>query len=210
MAKKNKAPEKETVLEDLTAEGEVQAADNEVENADNGKEENGVEVEIEGGEEEELDELSLLQAELNKARQEAAEAKDKHVRLMAEFDNFRKRTRRETESFREYSSEEMMTALLPVIDDFGRTMAAMDNTDNLASLKEGVSLVNGKLWNILEKKGLKVLEPLGEPWSIDYHEVIHSLPVEEEEKKGKVLDVVEKGYQLKEKVIRYAKVVVGE
>ena len=188
MAKKNKTKKKEAAVEDPKTtqpevENEAQGAEDQHEHAGNEAGENGASGEGEAGAEGEgLDELSLLKIQLEKAQKEAQEAKDKHVRLMAEFDNFRKRTRREAESFREYANEEMMTALLPVVDDFGRTVTAMEKTDNLASLKEGVSLVNGKLWNILEKKGLKTLEPLGEAFDLDYHEVIHSLPVEEEEK----------------------------
>ncbi len=192
---------------------EVESADNQHEKEkENGEtvEENTINESNVGVGNGPLDEVSLLKIRLETVQKEAVEFREKHVRLMAEFDNFRKRTRRETENFREYANEEMMTALLPVVDDFTRTMTAMEETDNLASLKEGISLVNGKLWNILEKKGLKTLNPLGEVFDMEYHEAIHSLPVEEEEKKGIVLDVVEKGYQLKDKVIRYAKVVVGE
>ncbi len=213
MARKNKAKEKKTVEEPKVASAEVEGVENQHEHEGNGakgEEGNAGAEGKDGSTGEPLDEMSLLKIQLETAQQEAAEARDKHVRLMAEFDNFRKRTRREAESFREYANEEMMTALLPVVDDFARTVTAMEETDNLSSLKEGVSLVNGKLWNILEKKGLKPLNPVGEEFDLEYHEAIHSLPVEEEEKKGIVLDVVEKGYQLKDKVIRYAKVVVGE
>ncbi len=226
MAKKNTAKEEANVQEEPKVvnpegENETQAPDNQAAEEDNtvevhiegsnGKEQDQSEGGQEGGEvTEEPDELALLKAEVEKARQEVVELKDKNLRLRAEFDNFRRRTRKEALDFREYASEEMITALLPFIDDFGRTMGAMEKTDKLSSLKEGITLVNGKLWNILEKKGVKILDPMGEEFNLDYHEAIHSIPVEEEEKKGKVLDVVEKGYQLKDKVIRYAKVVIGE
>ena len=211
MAKKNKAKEKEAAnVTQPEVENEAQGTEDQDQVEVSANDENGAAEGYENGEAEELDELSQLKMDLGKAQQEAAELRDKNLRLMAEFDNFRKRTRKEAATFREYASEEMMTALLPVIDDFGRTMAAMDKTDNLSSLKEGVTLVNGKLWNILEKKGLRKVEAMGADFDLEYHEAIHSLPVEEEDKKGKVLDVVETGYQLKDKVIRYAKVVVGE
>lgn len=213
MAKKKKTAKKVKEVEETVAQSEEKVTGGEVEGVDN---EVDVNIKDEGDEQATteadapLDEMSLLKAQLDAAHIEATEWKDKHFRLMAEFDNFRKRTRRETESFREYASEETMSALLPVLDDFERTMSAMEKTDNLSSLKEGVSMVNGKLWNILDKKGLKVIEAMGSDFDLELHEAIHSLPVEEEDKKGKVLDVVEKGYKLKDKVIRYAKVVVGE
>jgi len=213
MAKKKKTAKKVKEAAENVAQSEEQMAGNEIEGVGN-----EVDVKIKDQAEEQaaseddapLDEMSLLKAQLDAAHKDAIEWKDKHFRLMAEFDNFRKRTRRESESFREYASEETMSALLPVLDDFERTMSAMEKTDNLSSLKEGVTLVNGKLWNILDKKGLKVIDAMGSDFDLDLHEAIHSLPVEEEDKKGKVLDVVEKGYKLKDKVIRYAKVVVGE
>lgn len=213
MAKKNKTAKKVTEVEEEVSQTEAPATEVKIEDIGNevdvksgaaGEEEATTEADVP------LDEMSLLKLQLDTAQKDAAELKDKNFRLMAEFDNFRKRTRRESESFREYASEETMSALLPVLDDFERTLTAMEKTDNLSSLKEGVSLVNGKLWNILDKKGLKVIDAVGADFDLELHEVIHSLPVEEEDKKGKVLDVVEKGYKLKDKVIRYAKVVVGE
>lgn len=138
------------------------------------------------------------------------ESKDQYLRLMAEFDNYRKRTRREMDAQREYAAESVLKALLPVLDDFSRSMTAMEKTDNLTSLKEGVNMVHDKLHRVLEKEGLKSLESLGKPFDLEVHEAIASVPAPEDAKKGVVLDVVETGYRLKDKVIRYAKVVVGE
>jgi molecular chaperone GrpE len=137
------------------------------------------------------------------------ETQDLYVRLMAEFDNFRKRSRREMDAFREYASETVLSALLPVLDDFGRTLTAMEKTDNLASIKAGISLVTEKLHKTLEKEGLNEIKAAGTPFDSSLHEAIHSIEVEED-KKGTVLEEVEKGYRLKDKVIRYAKVIVGE
>lgn len=137
------------------------------------------------------------------------ETQDLYVRLMAEFDNFRKRSRREMDAFREYASETVLSALLPVLDDFGRTLTAMEKTDNLASIKAGISLVTEKLHKTLEKEGLNEIKATGTPFDSSLHEAIHSIEVEEG-KKGTVLEEVEKGYRLKDKVIRYAKVIVGE
>lgn len=141
---------------------------------------------------------------------ELAELKEQHVRLMAEFDNFRKRTAKEKADLLKYAEEDLMRALLPVLDDFERTIAAMETTDNLASVKEGIKLVSDNMSRIMQKQGLKSLDSLGKEFSLDYHEALQAVPVEEEEKKGKVIDVIEPGYMFKDKVIRYARVVIGE
>ena len=145
-------------------------------------------------------------AELQK---KLAEANEQHLRLLAEFDNFRKRSRREMDILREYASETVLVALLPVLDDLDRTMTAMEKTDNLASIQTGMRLVTEKLHNTLEKEGLNIIQAAGAPFDSELHEAIHSMSVDED-KKGMVLDVVEKGYRLKDRVIRYSKVVVGE
>lgn len=142
-------------------------------------------------------------------RQKLQEANEQHMRLLAEFDNFRKRSRREMDAFREYASENVLRALLPVLDDFGRTLTAMEKTDNLASIKEGILMVTEKLHKTLEKEGLNVIQTGGQPFDSELHEAIHSVEVEGDQK-GKVLEEVEKGYRLKDKVIRYSKVIVGE
>ena len=157
-----------------------------------------------------LTDMELLTAELEASKKRAQEATDQYVRLLAEFDNFRKRTRREQLSLREYASEKLLTALLPVVDDFARSMTVMEKTDNLSSVKEGIQMVNDKLQRVLEKEGLNAIECTGKPFDSEIHEAIHSVEVPEEEKKGIVLEEVEKGYRLKDKVIRYSKVIVGE
>lgn len=147
--------------------------------------------------------------ELAAAKTRAQEATDQYLRLLAEFDNFRKRSRREYDSLQEYASEKVLSALLPVLDDFDRTLTAMEKTDNLSSIKEGITLVTNKLHRTLEKEGLNLIECAGEPFDSKLHEAIHSIEVPDE-KKGIILEQVEKGYRLKDKVIRYAKVIVGE
>lgn len=200
MAKKKRKQE----TEDLKA----QQVENAVETAEN----EGAEVKEEGaGQESEstVEAGSDLEKELEAARKRAEEASDQYIRLLAEFDNFRRRTRREMDSFREYASESVLKSLLPVLDDFDRTMTAMEKTDNLASLKEGVTMVADKLQKALAKEGLNLIEAKGEDFDSELHEAIHSMEVPDE-KKGKVLEEVEKGYRLKDKVIRYSKVIVGE
>lgn len=202
MAKKNKKHEEVAEKEKNGVEIKVEIPENE-----------DVEINVETGspaEEEAQDELALLKAANEKLAAELEESKAQYLRMLAEFDNFRKRTRREAEAFREYASEKLLTALLPVLDDFNRTLVAMEKTDNLASLKEGVVMVNDKLFKVMEKEGLKSLDAMGKDFDSALHEAIHSMPVDDEDKKGKVLDVVETGFRLKDKVIRYAKVVVGE
>lgn len=153
--------------------------------------------------------LHDLRAEADAAKARAQEATDQYLRLLAEFDNFRKRSRREYDQLLEYASEKVLSAVLPVLDDFDRTLTAMEKTDNLSSIKEGITMVTNKLQKTLEKEGLNLIDSVGADFDSKLHEAIHSVEVPDE-KKGKVLEQVEKGYRLKDKVIRYAKVIVGE
>ena len=133
---------------------------------------------------------------------------DKYMRLYAEFDNFRKRTMREKAELIGSASSDIMLQLLPLVDDFDR---AQDNeTDDLAALKEGVGLIHSKLVATLNSKGLKAMEVKpGDDFDLDKHEAIANIPAPTEDLKGKVVDIVEKGYMLGDKVLRYAKVVIG-
>ena len=153
--------------------------------------------------------LMDMRAELESAKKRANEATDQDLRVLAEFDNFRKRSRREYDSLQEYASEKVLSALLTVLDDFDRTLTAMEKTDNLSSIKDGITLVTNKLHRTLEKEGLNLIDCQDADFDSSLHEAIHSIEVPTE-KKGKVLEQVEKGYRLKDKVIRYAKVIVGE
>jgi molecular chaperone GrpE len=147
-------------------------------------------------------ETELLSAEL-------AEWKDKYLRLASEFDNFRKRTQKEKSEILRYSNEEMLRALLPVLDDFERSLGVMEKSDNVSAIRDGITMINHKFKNILQSKGLKPMESLNQAFDSEIHEAITSIPAPEEALKGKVIDEVEKGYYLDEKVIRFAKVVVG-
>ena len=153
--------------------------------------------------------LMDMRAELESAKKRANEATDQYLRVLAEFDKFRKRSRREYDSLQEYASEKVLSALLTVLDDFDRTLTAMEKTDNLSSIKDGITLVTNKLHRTLEKEGLNLIDCQDADFDSSLHEAIHSIEVPAE-KKGKVLEQVEKGYRLKDKVIRYAKVIVGE
>jgi molecular chaperone GrpE len=130
---------------------------------------------------------------------------DKHLRLFAEFENFKKRTAKERMDLYKTAGESVLNALLPILDDFERSIKANQSKED-----EGVTLIYNKLKNTLESKGLKEIDnPIGQPLNTDFHEAITNIPAPSEEMKGKIIDVIEKGYFLNEKVIRYAKVVVA-
>lgn len=141
---------------------------------------------------------------------ELKQAEDKYLRLYAEFDNYRKRTINERVELFRTANQDVLVALLPVLDDFERSLKAIKNASNLESVKEGVNLVSQKLKSILISKGLKPMEAKGEVFNADLHEAITNIPAPSDDLKGKVVDEVERGYYLGDKVIRYAKVVVGE
>lgn len=139
------------------------------------------------------------------AEEKIAQLKDKHLRLFAEFENFKKRTAKERMDLYKNAGESVLTALLPVLDDFERSIKASKNQED-----EGVALIYNKLKSILETKGLKAMEDaVGQELNTDYHEAITNISAPSDDMKGKIIDVIEKGYFLNEKVIRYAKVVVA-
>ena len=141
---------------------------------------------------------------------ELAEAKDKYLRLYSEFENFRRRNAKERIDLIKTASSDLMVELLPTIDDFERAKKANENQEDIESVKEGFGLISTKLFKTLESKGLKVMETeKGTPFDADLHEAVTQFPVEDEELKGKIIDTVEKGYYLGERVIRFAKVVIG-
>lgn len=144
-----------------------------------------------------------------KLRAELGEMKDKYLRLYSEFDNFRRRTAKERNELLKTANQELMTALLPVLDDLERARNAMDEAEDVAAVKKGVELVFHKIDNTLQQKGLKPMQAIGEPFDADLHEAITQVPAPEDDMKGKVIDEVEKGYFLHDKVIRFAKVVIG-
>ena len=139
-----------------------------------------------------------------------AEMQDKYLRLSAEFDNYRKRTLREKMEISKYAGEEIILKILPFIDDFERALKFIETTTECSAMKEGINLIYGKFTDFLNQNGVKEIESLNSSFNVDLHEAVAKVPVEEEDKKGKVLDVALKGYYLQDKVIRHAKVVVGE
>ncbi len=135
---------------------------------------------------------------------------DKYLRLYSEFDNFRRRTARERLDLIKSAGSDVVTAVLPVLDDFERAVKANETATDLDLIREGTKLIYHKLFAILQAKGLKMIEVQGEAFDSDLAEAIANIPVEDEAQKGKVIEVVENGYYLNEVVIRYAKVVVGQ
>jgi molecular chaperone GrpE len=149
--------------------------------------------------------------ELEKLNIQLQESKDKYLRLYSEFENFRRRTAKEKLDLISTANEDLMTAMLPVMDDFERANKSIDKEgSDLKSLKEGMDLVFQKFQKTLEQKGLKSMDAgEGSDFDPDFHEAITQIPAPSKKLKGKVVDVIEKGYLLKDKVIRYAKVVIG-
>jgi molecular chaperone GrpE len=150
------------------------------------------------------------QSEENKLKEEISELKDKYLRLYSEFENYRKRTSRERLDLIKTASEDVLKDIIPVMDDFERAFKASENEDNVQKVRDGNQLIFKKLEKILELKGLQAMDDLvGQPFDADTQEAITQVPAPNEQMKGKVIDVVEKGYTLGEKVVRYAKVVIG-
>ena len=140
---------------------------------------------------------------------QVAKDKDDYIRLMAEFDNYRRRTSQEKLEIVSMASTETIKGMLPVLDDCQRALQVLKDSDDSDAAKEGTELIYNKLMTYLKSKGLAVIEAMGQPFDTDLHEAVAQFPVPEEDKKEKVFDVVQTGYTLNGKVIRYAKVVVG-
>ena len=144
-----------------------------------------------------------------KLKDELSQANDKYLRLYAEFDNYRRRTTKERAELLQTAGKEVIVALLPVLDDFERAIKSMEKATDIVSVKEGVALVQHKIKSILTQKGLKEMEARGAAFDADIHEAITNIPAPTDDLKGKVVDELEKGYYLNDKVVRFAKVVVG-
>lgn len=151
-----------------------------------------------------------LAQELEEANKVIEEQKDKYLRLSAEFDNYRKRTMKEKAELILNGAEKTISSILPIVDDFERALKNMETATDVAAVKEGVELIYNKFMTVLGQNGVKVIETKEQPLDTDYHEAIAVIPAPDEALKGKILDCVQTGYTLNDKVIRHAKVVVGE
>lgn len=151
-----------------------------------------------------------LEKEIEQLKAEKAELNDRFLRLFSEFDNYKKRVSKEKLDLISTASEKVIVSLLPVIDDFERAIAANEKAEDVTSIKEGFNLIYNKLMQMMKRFDVEEIQAKGEEFDTDYHEAVTHFPAQKEEDKGKVIDVTEKGYKLKDKVIRYAKVVVGQ
>lgn len=187
-------------LADSTAGSEVSEENKKAEEEEAGEESQETEV----SNQEEIDPVAA-------AKQEAGEMKEKYLRLYAEFENFRRRTSKERIELISTANAGLLKSLLPVLDDFERAIASFENVkeEGVDSMKEGINLVYAKFLRTLESEGLKAMEAKGETFNPDFHDSVVQFPAENEEQKGKVIEVLEKGYYLNDKVVRFAKVVVG-
>jgi molecular chaperone GrpE len=147
--------------------------------------------------------------EVRAIEEKLAEMQDRYIRLSAEFDNYRKRTLREKMDLSKYAGENLLLGIVPLMDDFERALQHMDTTTDCVALKAGIDIIYGKFSDFLKQNGIREIESLNSNFNVDLQEAVAKVPVEEE-KKGKVVDVVQKGYYLQDKVLRFAKVVVGE
>lgn len=151
-----------------------------------------------------------LEKQLEAANETIEDQKDKYLRLSAEFDNYRKRTVKEKAELILNGGEKCLSSILPVVDDLERAIQMMEKATDVAAVKEGVELIYNKFLAVLGQNGVKVIETKEKPLDTDYHEAIAVIPAPSEEHKGKILDCVQTGYTMNDKVLRHAKVVVGE
>lgn len=194
MSKKEQEQVKEEELQQEETQTEAQNAEVESQNA---------EEEQPAKEETPEDKIAALQAELEKSQKE-------YLFLMAEFDNYRKRTVKEKAELIKNGGEKAMLGLLPVIDDFERAIDAIDKSSDVEGLKEGVDLIYNKFMKYLESQQVKPMESTGTDFDADIYEAVTTFPAPDESMKGKVIDTVQKGYTINKKVLRHAKVVVGQ
>lgn len=160
--------------------------------------------------ESEFDENANPDEEIKKLQEKVADLNDKNLRLMAEFDNYRKRTLKERTDLIKTAGESILVNMLPLIDDFERALKAMETAEDVVAVKEGVDLIYNKFVSFLNQNGVKEIPTEKEPFNTDIHEAVTTFPAPSEDMKGKIMDCISKGYTLNDKVIRYPKVVVCE
>jgi molecular chaperone GrpE len=156
------------------------------------------------------EEPASCEEDIKSLEEQIAELKDKHLRLFSEFDNYRKRTTKERIELFKTANSDLIQELLPVLDDFDRAIKSFEEAKDIDAVKQGVELIYNKFNSTMEKKGLKCMDAQGKDFDTDFHEAITEIPAPSDDLKSKVVDVIEKGYTLNDKVIRYAKVVVGK
>ena len=204
MSNKNKFKHqaKEDILKNQEADVETQATEDSEANVEVSDEQKEVETPE--------DTIKTTEDPLQKVQAELAELKDKYLRTVAEFENYKKRTQKEKAELIFNGSEKTVSAILPILDDMERAEANSANTEDIQALEEGWELIFKKLQTTLEGLGVKKIETEDKDFDVDFHEAVAMVPGVEEDKKGKVIDCVQTGYTLNEKVIRHAKVAVGQ
>lgn len=155
-------------------------------------------------------ELEKVEKDLEETRYKLSDINDRYIRLSAEFDNYRKRTLKEKADLIKTAGGEALADVIPVIDDFERALSLIDKAVDVNAVKEGVVLIYNKFKEFLKSKSITEIDALNQEFDTDFHEALTKIPAPGEEQKGKVVDVIQKGYKIDEKVIRYAKVVIGE
>jgi len=195
---RNKETEEEEILQNEEVEKELEEEESEPQEQEN-----------ENSEQEEEDESAKLAKEIEGLKAKIAEMNDTHLRLRAEYDNYRKRTLKEKAELIKSGGEGVLLRILSVVDDFERAISAMEKTEEINSVREGVNLIHQKFCDFLKQNGVLEIETIGHEFNTEFHEAITTIPAPAEEQKGKVIDCIQKGYTLNEKVIRFAKVVVG-
>ena len=154
--------------------------------------------------------LEALQTELEQVKKAKEEEKDQYMRVLAEYDNYRKRTMKEKAELIKNGGEKTISAILPILDDLERALNISETSDDVKAMREGIELIYNKFLKVLNQEGLQKIETDGKDFDTDYHEAIALVPAPSEEQKGKILDCVQTGYKLNDKVIRHAKVVVAQ
>jgi len=219
MTKKKQTEEKETIDKNTTkktsGEKSVKHNKSEKETKDTIKEEKEVKKEtkkdkkVKETKEEKVTEKVIEKKEKTDA-EKLVDMEDKYLRLIAEYDNYRKRTLKEKMELLKSAGEDIIVNLLPVLDDFERALNHIDEAPDTDSVKEGINLIYNKFSDLLKQRGVKNIDAKNKEFDTDLHEAITKIPAPSDDLKGKVVDVIEKGYYLKDKVIRYSKVVIGE
>ena len=163
-----------------------------------------------GTSEQEVEITDKAGTSVNTFEEKLAVMQDKYIRLSAEFDNYRKRTLREKMELSKYAREDLLLKILPVMDDFERAISHLETTTDCSAMKDGIDLIYGKFNEFLKQSGVREIEALNCPFNFELHDAVAKIAVTDEDKKGKIVDVIQKGYYLQDKIIRHSKVVVGE
>ena len=178
--------------------------------SENGQKETDTEIKEEEAPSEEKTESDKVEPAEKSAEEKLAELQDKYLRLSAEFDNFRRRTLREKIELSKYAGESVLINILPLIDDFERALSHMESATDRDAMKKGIDLIYVKLIEFLKQSGVSEIESLNRDFNVDLHHAVAKKKVEEDENKGKIVEVIQKGYYLHDKVLRHSKVVIGE